>query len=85
MPTRKRKKKCGTRWILEQQLMEVYDSGEAHWGPLSEARTTRGTIQKALQSEARCHGLKLDVRHRPGWEPEVYLVPLRGKRIAYPI
>jgi len=82
---RKRKKKCGTRFILEQQVMEVHDTGETDWGPLHEAKTTRGTIRKDFQTEARCRGLKLDVRRRQGQEPEVYLVPLkRGKRIPYP-
>ncbi len=81
-----KKKRCTTKWINEQTLMEAYTSGEAYYGERADVATSKGTIRKAIQKEAACHGLKLDLRHRGGYATEVYLVPrVRGSKIPYPI
>lgn len=80
------KRRCTTNWINEQTLMEAYDHGEAYYGTRKDVVTTKGTVRKAIVNEARCHGLKLDMRRMSGYPTEVYLVPrVRGSKIPYPI
>lgn len=78
------RKKCSTKWINKQVVMEARDHGQAYWGELTEAKTQRGTMNKAFLAEVRCNGLKVDIRRQSGYPPELHLVRAKGKKIPYP-
>ncbi len=85
------KKKCKNYWINKQVLMDVRDRRlyvrgrrGAYWGELKDAKTQKGTMNKAFLAEMRCHGVKAVVRRKSGYPPELYLVPIKGRKVKYP-
>ena len=84
MAAKKTRKPCPHKWINKQTVQEVRDHGEAYWGPLTDAKTQKGTMNKAFLAEASCRGLKIDVHRQSGYEPELHLVPIKGRRVPYP-
>jgi len=78
------KKKCSNKWVSRRTLLEVRNTGEAYYSELTEVKTQKGTVNKSFQAELRCHGLKMDVRRQSGYTPELYLMPIKGRRISYP-
>jgi len=79
-----KRKTCPNRWVNKEVVREVRNHGEAYWGLLTDAKTKKATMNRAFLRELRCHGLKTDVRRQSGYKPEIYLKPIKNRKVRHP-